>query len=61
MVDSSNSPCGHFYPIKGVSSLFLVLPFIIEIPVLNANNVDPGAALNWPLGINGIIDKYQKQ
>ena len=29
------------FPIYGVSSLFSVLPFITEIPVFNANSVDP--------------------
>ena len=29
------------FPFEGVSGLFLVLPFIIEILVLNANTVDP--------------------
>ena len=29
------------FPVKGVSNFFLLLPCFIEIPVLNANNVNP--------------------
>ena len=29
------------FPIYAVSGLFSMLPFIIEIPVFNANSVDP--------------------
>ena len=29
------------FPVSVVSALFLLLPFTIEIPVLNANSVDP--------------------
>ena len=46
-------PSGVFYlslwtgafPFEGVSGLFLVLLFIIVIPVLNANSVDPDQML----------------
>ena len=54
------------FPFEGVSGLFLVLPFIIVIPVLKANSVDPDQMLQiWvysvceghfcgTLGINGL-------
>ena len=29
------------FPVKGVSGKFLLLPWFTEIPVLNANSVDP--------------------
>ena len=38
-VDSSTGLLGQvFFPIEGVSCLVLTLPFIIEIPVYNANS-----------------------
>ena len=33
--------CTGPFPIKGVSGKFLLLPWFTEIPVLNANSVDP--------------------
>ena len=34
------------FPVKGVSGKFLLLPWVTEIPVLNANSVDPDQMLH---------------
>ena len=41
-VDSATSTlCTVYFPTEGVSGWFLLLSCFIEIPVLNANSVDP--------------------
>ena len=59
-------PNGFFYlhsldqssPTYGVSGWFLLLPYFIEIPVLNANSVDPDQmprSLVSDLGLNCLL------
>ena len=71
-VDSSTWPLWTSpFPVTGVSGQFLLLPFFIRMPVINANSVNPDQMLHsaasdlglhclpmshlWALGTNGLM------